>query len=129
MIRTSVEGDVYLLNDKVQLTEKFAKRNIIIQTISQYNPHVSIDFINDKISLLDNIKQGDAVKIYVDVFSRQSNKNPNQYFNNITGWKIETIHSAIKTEQPAEIEQDDEIPDELPFWPKQTHDQNRTNLV
>ena len=115
MIRTAVEGDVYLLNDKNQITDKFAKRNIIIQTISQYNPHVSIDFINDKIRLLDNIKQGDAVKIYVDVFSRQSTKNPNQYFNNITGWKIETIHSAIKTEQPAAVEQDDAIPDELPF--------------
>ena len=115
MIRTSVEGDVYLLNDKVQLTEKFAKRNVVIQTINQYNNEVSIDFINDKISLLDGIKQGDAVKIYVDVFSRQSNKNPNQYFNNITGWKIETIHSAVKTEQPAAVEQDNEIPDELPF--------------
>ena len=121
MIRTAVEGDVYLLNDKVQITDKFAKRNIIIQTISQYNPNVSIDFINDKISLLDNIKEGDAVKIYVDVFSRQSNKNPNQYFNNITGWKIELIHSAIKTAQPAAVqpaavsEEDNEIADELPF--------------
>ncbi len=115
MIRTAIEGDVYLLNNKNQITEKFAKRNLVIQTISQYNPHVSIDFINDKISLLDNIKQGDAVKIYVDVFSRQSTKNPNQYFNNITGWKIELIHSAIKTEQPAAVEQDNGIPDELPF--------------
>ena len=116
MIRTAVEGDVYLLIDKVQITDKFAKRNIIIQTISQYNPHVSIDFINDKINILDNIKEGDAVKIYVDVFSRQSNKNPNQYFNNITGWKIELIHSAIKTAQPAAVSQEDnEIADELPF--------------
>ena len=63
MIRTAVEGDVYLLNDKVQITDKFAKRNDVIQTISQYNNEGSIDFIKDKISIYDNNKEGCAVQI------------------------------------------------------------------
>jgi hypothetical protein len=85
MIKTSVTGRIF----KILFSDKFSKRTIVIETKEQYNQHVSIDFINTRMELLNPIKEGQTVTVFVDVYSRPSASNPDKYFNNITGWKIE----------------------------------------
>ena len=111
MIKTSVTGKVFKIYETTVFSDKFSKRQIVIETKEQYNPHVSIDFINKKIELLEPIKEGQTVTIFVDVFSRSASL-VDKYFNNITGWKIELEDDFIpETEQPT----DDAFNDELPF--------------
>jgi hypothetical protein len=111
MIKTSVTGKVFKVYPSEKFSEKFSKRQIVLETKEQYNPHVSIDFINTRIDLLKPIKAGQTVTIFVDVYSRPSASNPDKYFNNITGWKIEQDEDFIpETEQPKEDAFDVELP-------------------
>lgn len=89
MIKTSVTGKVFKIFKSQKFSDKFTKRTLVIQTHDQYNPHIAVDFINNRTELLEPIKEGREVTVFVDVYSRPGALDPNRYFNNITGWKIE----------------------------------------
>lgn len=69
----------------------FRKREIVVTTEDQYPQHISVEFIQDKTSILDNYKAGDNVNIGINLRGREW-VNPQgevKYFNTIQGWKIE----------------------------------------
>ena len=115
MIKGTTEGTVKKIFDLQQFSENFSKRSILIETEDKYNNEVCIDFINAQIQLLDSVKVGDAVKVYCDVFSRPSAKDPNRYFTNVKGWRIEHGEAAAETDdyippQTQNVELDDGLP-------------------
>ena len=57
----------------------------IIDTDLDYKNQVAIKFMGDKISLLDNVNEGDHVTVSCNVYSREYN---GRFYNNIDGWKI-----------------------------------------
>jgi hypothetical protein len=113
MIKASVEGTVKKIYDLVQYSDKFSKRMIVIQTDNEYNNEIAIDFINAKIGLLNRVEQGQKITVFCDVFSRPSTKNPDQYFTNVKGWKIE--HDDEYIPPIVEEETTAELDDDLPF--------------
>ena len=80
---------------KVLATQTFAsgfqKRELVILTQEQYPQEVIIEFLGDKISLLDTINVDDNVKIGININGRSwtSPQGEVKYFNSITGWRIE----------------------------------------
>ena len=114
MIRTSVTGKVFKKYSSEKFSDKFSKRTIVIMTKEQYNPHVSIDFINARMELLKPIKEGQTVTIFVDVYSRPSASNPDKYFNNITGWKIAFEDDDFVPEMD-DVPSPEDMDDDLPF--------------
>lgn len=99
----------------------FQKREAVILTDEQYPQSVIIEFLSDKIDLLGKVKEGDKVKIGINIRGREWT-NPQgevKYFNSITAWKLEKeegskpeVKSAPKT---LKEEVEEEIDDELPF--------------
>ena len=57
----------------------------IIDTDLDFKNQVAIKFMGDKISLLDNVNEGDDVTVSCNVYSREYN---GRFFHNIDGYKI-----------------------------------------
>lgn len=82
-----ITGTVKVLNATEQVTEKFAKKEVVV-TIdegSNYPQHISIQAINDKISLLDSVNVGDNVTIVANINGRESK---GRYYNSLTIFKL-----------------------------------------
>jgi hypothetical protein len=91
MDSVTMNGTVRIITEKNIVNEKFAKREIIIETDGQYPQHLKIQFVNDKCDLLNLYKIGDVVSIGVNFRGRLfvDKNNVTQCFNSFEGWKIE----------------------------------------
>jgi translation initiation factor IF-3 len=102
----------------------FRKRELVVTTEEQYPQMILIEFIQDKCDLLNNFKEGDDVKVSINLRGREwvNPQGETKYFNSITGWRIENVMAtgsnvppaAMESFQPADKVSDDE-PDDLPF--------------
>ncbi len=77
----------------------FRKRDIVVTTDEQYPQHISVQFVQDKCELLDTYKEGDNVKIDINLRGREWTNPQGEvvYFNTIQGWRI----SKLQAETPA----------------------------
>lgn len=91
-----VSGKVKAIFDKQTFNSGFTKQEVIVTTQEQYPQHLSIEFLQDKVSLIDSIQVGDDVKISINLRGREwtSPEGVTKYFNSITGWRIEKITST-----------------------------------
>jgi translation initiation factor IF-3 len=78
---------------KVVGNNGFEMRNVIITTDEQYPQTVSIQFVQSKVNLLDDVAPGDKVKIQYELRGREVTKEgaEPQVYNTIQGWKIEKL--------------------------------------
>ena len=82
-----IKGTVKVLNQTEQVTDKFAKREVVV-TIdegSNYPQHISIQANNDKISLLDSVEVGDSVTIVANLNGKEAK---GRYYNSLTIFKL-----------------------------------------
>ena len=61
--------------------------------------------MGDKISLLDNVNEGDHVTVSCNVYSREYN---GRFYNNIDGWKI--VSGNSKETSAADYVTSDDMP-------------------
>lgn len=82
-----IKGTVKVLNPTEQVTEKFAKREVVvtIDAHTNYPQHISIQANNDKISLLDSVEVGDSVTIVANLNGREAK---GRYYNSLTIFKL-----------------------------------------
>jgi len=118
MISTNVEGEVVSISDVKRFSDSFQKRELVLTNHSEYNNELKIDFYNAKIDLISHVKEGDMVKVHINVFSRLAEKT-GSYFNNVIGWKVE---DAVTPEKPQEAKlqvtttsNDSDLDDDFPF--------------
>ena len=83
----------------------FRKRDVIVTTEEQYPQHISIQFVQDKVNLLDTFKPGDDVRVSINLRGREwvNPQGETVYFNTIQGWRIEKMTAeapANSTEIP-----------------------------
>ncbi len=119
-----VTGKVKLIGETQTFgTNGFRKRETVITTDEQYPQSILIEFIQDKVELLNNFKVGQDVKIFINLRGREwvNPQGETKYFNSITGWKIEGLaqeNSAPETPQGFESAPESfgtNNPDDLPF--------------
>lgn len=115
-----VEGRITHIGQTETIGEKgFTKRLLVIQTDSEYNNQLPVEFHKDKVNLLDALTIGSRVKIDINLGGREWN---GKYFASITGWKIEAQAVApsrvattpMATQAPQQVA-DPEDDDLLPF--------------
>ena len=114
----NIKGKLVEIFDTDQITETFKKREFIIQDNRnpEYPEFVKVELIQDKVSLLDDLKVGDEINVLINIKGRKwEDKEGNiKYFNSIQGWKIETENEGINQENSEdEINQDSD--EDLPF--------------
>lgn len=57
----------------------------------KYPQDIVLQFVQDKVSLLDTIDEGQDVTVHFDIRGKEYN---GRYFNNLQAWKIESESSA-----------------------------------
>lgn len=125
-----LQGTVKKLFETQTFASGFQKREMILLTQEQYPQPISIEFLSEKISLLDNVSEGDEVKVGINIRGREwtSPQGETKYFNSITGWRLEkaaagnsyneptqaqpsaNATTAAATENPFAEEEDDDLP-------------------
>ncbi len=115
-----MNGVAKKIGEKTQITEKFAKREINIETKSKYPEVIQIEFINDKCSLLDGINLNDDVEILFNIRGREWNE---RFFTRLEGYDCKVLeqfnaknyataeaNKMFKKDIENEYEQDDDLP-------------------
>ncbi|KLT71659.1 MULTISPECIES: DUF3127 domain-containing protein [Flavobacterium] len=121
-----VTGKVKVVNPEQQVSASFKKRELVVTTDEQYPQHILIEFTQDKCDLLSSYKQGEAVKVSINLRGREwvNPQGEAKYFNSIQGWRIERVGNeapsqappmpSAETFAPATSINENE-PDDLPF--------------
>ncbi len=105
----------------------FRKREIVVTTEEQYPQHIMVEFVQDKTELLNSYKEGQQVKISINLRGREwvNPQGETKYFNSIQGWRIEALQPeasggnippvppADAFEPAGDLKEDDH--DDLPF--------------
>ncbi|WP_457611237.1 DUF3127 domain-containing protein [Lutibacter sp.] len=104
----------------------FRKREMVLTTNDQYPQMLKIEFVQDKCDLLNNFKEGQDVKISINLTGREwiNPQGEAVYFNSIQGWRIEAEQKGTGAEVPpmepldnleTTSDLNDNEPDDLPF--------------
>ena len=119
-----LQGTVKKLGETQTFASGFQKRELVLLTEEQYPQPIQIDFLSDKIDLLNNVSEGESVKIGINIRGREWT-NPQgevKYFNSITGWRIEKVSSEntnTQAPQPNTFEKPAPITNDNPFGDEQ----------
>lgn len=93
---------------------KWEKQEFIIETEDQYPKKICISLWNDKLSMLDNVAEGDALTASVNIESREYNS---RWYTDIRAWRVERGADEASSPPPSEHMQEefDSPEDDLPF--------------
>jgi hypothetical protein len=87
-------GTVKVLNNTVQVSEKFSKREFVVtDTSSMYPQDILFQATQDKCSLLDAVQVNEQVEVSFNLRGREWT-NPQgevKYFNSLEAWRIEKV--------------------------------------
>ena len=97
-----VKGTIKVIFDTVQVSEKFKKRDVVITTSEQYPQDISIQFVQDKTSILDKYKVGQSVTVGINIQGREwtSPQGEVKYFNTLNGWRIDAEQQQAPQQAP-----------------------------
>ena len=115
-----LQGTVKKIGETQTFASGFQKRELVLLTEEQYPQPIQIDFLSDKIDLLNDVYEGESVKIGINIRGREWT-NPQgevKYFNSITGWRIEKVSSEntnTQAPQPNTFEKPAPITNDNPF--------------
>ena len=110
-------GKVKVLQETQTFDSGFKKREIVV-TVEEgnYPQDVCLEFVQDKINLLDSIEVDQEVTIS---FNIRGSEWKGRYFTNLRGWKINIEESNISEKPQSDdvktAEDFDEYEDDIPF--------------
>lgn len=102
-------GSVKLIKDTVQVTEKFAKREFVINdSSSMYPQDIIFQAVQDKCSMLDGINEGEQVEVSFNLRGREwtSPQGEVKYFNTLDAWRIEKVGQGMPQGGPSDMNLD-----------------------
>lgn len=116
-------GKVKLIQEPQTFASGFTKREIVVTVEDgKYPQEINLEFLQDKVSLLDEVSEGQEIKVFFDIRGREYN---GRYFNNLVGWKLEAGEGAAAAPAapagddrppiPDEAEAPGEMDDDIPF--------------
>lgn len=96
-------GRVKKLLETQTFNSGFTKRELILQTQEQYPQTISIEFLQDNVNLLNDLREGDEVKVAINLRGREwvNPEGVTKYFNSIVGWRIEKVVVETVGSQPS----------------------------
>ena len=90
-------GKIKVINETQTFGERgFRKRELVLTTKEDYPQDILIEFVQDKVDVLDNFGIGEEVSISINIRGKEW-INPDgeaRYFNSILGWKISASNQS-----------------------------------
>lgn len=113
-------GLLHEIFDVQQVTEKFAKRDFVLEIPGQYPEHIKFQLVQDKCDLIEGLTVGEEVEVDFNLRGKGFNKNGQMlYFNNLDAWKIKRTQAApaaakipagAHQQQPVTSDDDNDLP-------------------
>jgi hypothetical protein len=107
-------GKIKLIQDEQTFASGFTKREMVVTVDDgRYPQDINLEFVKDKISMLDDLQPGQEVTVSFDIRGREHN---GRYYNNLQAWKVvPTDGAAAGGQPPAYVNEpppvgDDDIP-------------------
>jgi hypothetical protein len=91
----------------------FTKREIVVTVDDgKYPQDIALECVQEKVKLLDGLKEGQTVTVTFDIRGREYN---GRYFNNLQAWriKVESGSGQVDGDDRDPIPDDSEAPDNL----------------
>lgn len=120
-----ISGRIKKIFEVQTFSSGFQKKEMVVTTQEQYPQDIIIEFLQDKITLLDAFNIGDEVKVSINIRGREwiNPEGVAKYFNSINGWRIEKIGTTMPEDgEMTNLPPDagfalgnDSEPDDLPF--------------
>lgn len=91
MSNLSLIGEIVDIHQTEEVSDSFKKRNLIIKTEGQYSQTLLIEFVQDKVDILDNYIVGEKVEVFFNIRGRvyEDKGGVKKYFTSLSGWKVE----------------------------------------
>ena len=113
-----LKGAVKVVNETVQVTDSFKKREFVLtDDSSQYPQDISFQLSQDNVDKLNGVKVGDRILVKFNVRGREwiNPQGEAKYFNSLDAWFIQKTNSANNaqaTPQPVDMSvgSDDNLP-------------------
>lgn len=81
-------GKIKLIQAPKTFESGFTKREmVVIVEDGRYPQEINLEFVQDKVALLDALQPGQEVTVSFDIRGREHN---GRYYNNLQGWKVAT---------------------------------------
>ena len=106
-----VSGKVKVVQEVVE-KGTFKSRNIVVTSDEQYPQDISVQFVQDKCDLLNNIEVGSNVTIGINLRGREWTNPQGEavYFNTIQGWKIAINTTPEPQPKSAPVDESNDLP-------------------
>jgi hypothetical protein len=99
-MENKLEGSLIVKNETVQITEKFAKREFVLETTAEMYPQkVLLQLTQDNVNILDAFNVGDQLEVFINIRGREWAKPETgeiKYFNSLEVWRINIITNQEK---------------------------------
>lgn len=103
-----MSGVLKVINPSVQVSEKFIKREFVLNVPhDNYPQDVAFQLTQKNVDVLDKFSQGETVEVSFDIRGREYN---GRYFNNLEAWRIEKSGDSASPSKEEEKTEED-----LPF--------------
>ena len=92
-----VQGKIYSIGKVQEVSEKFKKQEIILETLNgEYTQHIKIQFAQKKIDLLQAFAPGDSVVCSLNLSGKlyKNKEGKEDCFTTIACWKISAIEEG-----------------------------------
>ena len=91
MSELKTTGKIFKIFDTVQVTEKFCKREFVLELEGKYPEFVKFQMVQDKCEWLDKYVEQEMVTVFFNIKGKPyTNKEGVQvFFTNLDCWKIE----------------------------------------
>ena len=119
-----IKGKVHEISDVITVSEKFKKRELILEYIENpsYPEYIKFEAVQDKVSLFDNVKVGDQVELFFNLRGRPwtDRNGKTSYFNTLVAWRINPLAGGDSAAPeynaaPVDISSAPGEDDDLPF--------------
>jgi hypothetical protein len=112
----NIEGKIKVVGETVAYgSSGFRKRELVITTSDQYPQTIMVEFVQDKVDLLNSFAIGQEVNIAINLRGREwiNPEGVAKYFNSINGWKIDALEISEGVTASASVQS--QVDDDLPF--------------
>lgn len=114
-----IKGKVLEVGQTVEVSDKFKKRDLIVEYAENplYPEMIKFEAHKDTCSKLDELRVGDAITVHFNLRGRPwtDKQGKVQYFNTLALWKFEVNQTVATPPTPAPAPSSEADPDDLPF--------------
>lgn len=98
-----IKGIVHSIGETTVVSEKFKKRDLVLQIPSEYPQYIALQLSQDKVSLADKLVVGTEINCHINLRGRlwvDPKTNIEKCFNTLEAWKIDTATTTNGLDKP-----------------------------